>query len=336
MKRILRGLAAALILSALTGCGGGDGGGSGPAGTGGLERLGKAPRNITSDSTVDDQNPAFSPDGMRLIFSTHRTSGTFDVWVMGLDGANASALTTDGGFDSVNMPGSSWSGATGRICFASDRAGDNDEIWTMSENGSDLVRVTTNTMPDWEPTFSPDGTWIVFQSRSSGNWDIYKIKTDGTDLARLTTDAADDWEPNWSPNGDKIVFQSMRSGNWDVWIMDNAGGNLLNVTDDPAEDTDAFWSPDGGTIAFESDRDGNLDIFTTELRRFRSWAYQLQGTGDLSALVNTRFDCVVMDYSSDGSDDGAYTLPQIRALKASGPRAGRRSYSAATAHTWTG
>ena len=49
--------------------------------------------------------------------------------------------------------------------------------------------------------------------------------------------------------------------------------------------------------------------------------YQLQNI-DLSAIGNTRFDLVIMDYSSDGSDEGRFTANQIGALKNSpgGPK----------------
>ncbi|MFQ6092516.1 MAG: dockerin type I domain-containing protein [bacterium] len=211
--------------------------------------------NLTSEWTWDDQNPAWSPDGTKIIYSTKKNGVSLNIWVMDSDGSDKEALT-DNTNDNVNMPGSSWCPANDRICFSSDII-DNDEIWTMGSDGTDLQRVTDGPARDWEPTWSPDGEWIVFQSDRSGNWDIYKIRPDGTDLVPLTSHPADDWEPNWSPVGGRIVFQSQRTGDWDVWTMDTSGSELVNITDDPAEDTDPSWSPDGQTIVYSSNYGGH-------------------------------------------------------------------------------
>ncbi len=48
-----------------------------------------------------------------------------------------------------------------------------------------------------------------------------------------------------------------------------------------------------------------------------SWAYQLQGA-DPSQLAAFNFGLVVMDYSRDGTEDGAYSRGEIERLKASG------------------
>lgn len=45
-----------------------------------------------------------------------------------------------------------------------------------------------------------------------------------------------------------------------------------------------------------------------------NFTYQLQNI-DLAAMGNTEFDLVIIDYSSDGSEDGRFTAEQINALK---------------------
>ncbi|MFH1537112.1 MAG: MJ1477/TM1410 family putative glycoside hydrolase [Patescibacteria group bacterium] len=53
------------------------------------------------------------------------------------------------------------------------------------------------------------------------------------------------------------------------------------------------------------------------LQKADSWVYQLQDAS-ISALINTNYDIVVMDYSKDGTDDEAYTRKQIKRLQNSG------------------
>ena len=222
--------------------------------------------NLTSNSSFDDQNPTFSPDGQSILFDSKRNggAGNLNIWIMQVNGANPIALTS-GDDDNVSMPGSSWNEATNRICFASDRTG-NEEIWVMNSDGTNPAQITNNTAPDWEPTFSPDGQWIVFQSNRDGNWEIYKVNVQTLQVTRLTNKPADDWEPNWSPIGDKIVFQSFRDGNWEIYTMDTFGNNLINETNNNSEDTDPSWSTDGKKIVYSSDYGGmsEADIFVRD------------------------------------------------------------------------
>jgi len=217
--------------------------------------------NLTADSTADDQNPAFSPDGKTLLFSSKRngSSANSNLWKMDLLTSQANPLTDDLNADNVNMPGSSWNAATNKICFASSRSG-NEEIWTMDPDGTNLQQIThtNNTVHDRAPTFSPDGTLITFQSDKYRGWEIYTIDVESLQTGKLTNNTANDWKPNWSSNRDKIVFQSNRDGNWDIYIMNADGTDVRNITNDPAEDTDPSWSPDGTKIVYASTH-GGLD-----------------------------------------------------------------------------
>ncbi len=132
--------------------------------------------NLTSDSISEDQNPAFSPDGQSILFSSKRNVNgeNLNIWKMGIGEELTAALTSEQEADSVNMPGSSWNGSSDRICFSSDRTG-NDNIWMMNPDGGDLVELTKNPAKDWEPTFSPDGRKVAFESDRSGNLDIWII-----------------------------------------------------------------------------------------------------------------------------------------------------------------
>lgn len=221
-----------------------------------------------SDEEINHQNPCWSPDGTRILFSSTEDSGSLNMWIMNNDSSDARPLLFGGEVDEeadyVHLPGSAWCASTNEICFSSDRE-DNDEIWYVESDRETLIRVTTHSSKDWEPSWSPDGEWIVFQSDRTGNWDLFKIRKNGTDLEQLTNNAADDWQPSWSPEGDRILFQSDRSGNWQLYCIDNSTieSNLQDLSGNPDyEDTDASWNPDGEWIVFSSDRSGNdADIY---------------------------------------------------------------------------
>jgi len=123
--------------------------------------------NLTADSPANDQNPAWSPDGGRIVFTSGR-SGNNELWLMDDDGSGPAALTSNGA-ENVNLPGRAWCAGNDRIVFASDVESVNDDAFSIASNGTDVQRVTTTGALNWELSWSPDCGQIVFQSDRSGN-----------------------------------------------------------------------------------------------------------------------------------------------------------------------
>src|SRR5680860_468992 len=110
-------------------------------------------------------------------------------------------------------------GYNGKIAFVSTRDG-NDEIYLMTADGGNQMRLTNNSTVDKDPAWSPDGTKIAFTSNRDGNNEIYVMNADGSNQIRLTNNTASETFPSWSPNSQKILFSSTRTGHTEIYTMD--------------------------------------------------------------------------------------------------------------------
>ncbi|MBE7468315.1 MAG: hypothetical protein DPW09_20540 [Anaerolineae bacterium] len=168
--------------------------------------------NLTQ-SAGDDLQPAVSPDGRRIAFSSGR-SGNLDIYVMDANGSNLTQLTSSRGFD--EWP--AWSPDGGTLAFVSDRAG-NVEIYTIPANGGPEQRLTDHPADDWPAVWSPDGRRLLFASNRDGNWNLFLLElADGT-LTRLTSDPGDEREPAWSPDGRTLAFAHSSGDNWNIFTI---------------------------------------------------------------------------------------------------------------------
>ena len=148
-----------------------------------------------TDHPEFDVNPAWSPDGRRIAFSSGR-DGNAEVYVMNADGSDVTRLTDHPESD-MNP---AWSPDGRRIAFSSERDG-NAEIYVMNADGSDVTRLTDR--PDFKsgPVWSPDGQWIAFISGPMigfENAEIYVMNADGSRVTRLTNHPAREYGLDWS------------------------------------------------------------------------------------------------------------------------------------------
>ncbi|HZJ00767.1 MAG TPA: hypothetical protein VFD22_08900 [Gemmatimonadaceae bacterium] len=149
-----------------------------------------------------------------------------------------------------------------KIAFVRLENGQND-IWVTNPDGTGQTNITNDPGSDGGPSWSPDGTKIVFAStRDDINYEIYVMNADGTGVTRLTNNAFPDGMPAWSPAGDKIAFVSQRSTESDqeIYVMNADGTNLVRLTTHAGDDRKPTWSPDGTKLAFHNIVD--WDIYT--------------------------------------------------------------------------
>jgi len=192
---------------------------------------------------------AWSPDGDRIAFDcVSDENGYHQIYSMRPDGSGITNLTNTSGSNSFKP---SWSPDGRKIVFQSDRSGNSfdcggicqavDDIFVMSSDGSNTVRLTTSRFFHSDPAWSPDGSKIVYHSEDmQGDW-FTIMNADGSNAIDLKCD--DGFicgYPAWSPDSQKIIFNRYEfvnesgawvSKNYKIFIMNIDGSNRTFITD---------------------------------------------------------------------------------------------------------
>jgi Tol biopolymer transport system component len=207
--------------------------------------------------------PSYSPSNHQLLTNSARAGILHnDILVMDTQGAHRSTLFSDPVKSALEPI---WSPAGDRIAFAVGQFFQTvkgpaiADIAVMRRDGSDVKLLTDGTGNNGFPSWSPDGTRIVFRS-SGGAHEGLRIVTVATgEVRQLTTGATHDNFPSWSPVDDSIAFTSNRDGDYELYSIKSDGTNARRLTRSPGNDAHNTWSPDGRWIAFTSARGGFKD-----------------------------------------------------------------------------
>jgi serine/threonine protein kinase len=216
-----------------------------------LDRSGQ-PVNLTQNPG-DDINPAWSPDGTRIAFTSDRVNNLDQVFI-----APITCEPPPGGCTLPEDPDNfslgfaveyepEWSPDSHRVAVIASIRSAPGRIFLRSAMGGE---------PEWldlqdrikgadDLAWSPDGdylafTWIV----QSGKVEIYIIDINNTVIgATSLTNSLGNRNPDFSPNGQLIVFTSTRDQNPEIYIMTSSGSGQENITDSPSRDLEPAWGP---------------------------------------------------------------------------------------------
>jgi Tol biopolymer transport system component len=200
--------------------------------------------------------PAWTRDGQYILFTT-AVNGGFEIARINRQGTGFVTLATSAYSPSVS-PDSQ------HIVFVKEVNA--YDIWLMNIDGTNQHALTTDAAYEDHPTWSPDGSQIVFER----GYRLYVMNADGSNAHSISTaDAIEDRWPTWSPDGTKILFTRRGFGQDHVFTIRPDGTGLTPLTSGLDNDDFPTWSADGAHILFSSGRGGILSI----------WSMRADGSG---------------------------------------------------------
>jgi Tol biopolymer transport system component/imidazolonepropionase-like amidohydrolase len=236
------------------------------------------PVNLTKDAALDT-DPAWSPDGSQIVYSSDKDSEHLQLWIRDMRAGTSRKVTSL----TTQPQGASWSPDGKRIVFFNV-----DGMWRVAEMS--VLEVATGTVTKIHdslaqpgtPTWSPDGTRIALAEVApytrrfrEGTNQVLTMSTGGatpnTDqwyapAGMLSIDSRGGCGPAWSPDGTKMA--AIYEGVLAVWPVSAAGeplGAPRRVTSESAHAPS--WAGDSRHILYQSiDKLRIVDIESGEVQ----------------------------------------------------------------------
>ncbi|NQU52916.1 MAG: PD40 domain-containing protein [Bacteroidetes bacterium] len=151
--------------------------------------------NLTN-SEINEMFPCWSPDGETILYCSEENEG-WKIYRMNVNGENRVKVTDYSGSNWELYPQFSPNGK--KIAyFTHEPINKISNIFVMNKNGKHSIQLTNSDFVDEDPSWSPDGKFIVFQSNRTGNYQIFTMKTDGTEQTCLSNNKNNEYWPSWS------------------------------------------------------------------------------------------------------------------------------------------
>jgi len=214
---------------------------------------GSTPRQLTFGDQVNDQYPAFSPDGKTLVFARATRTMAFKngwtdwgIWVAPITGS-APTRITPGDYGNVSAPSFAPDGST--IVYsasAKGQGGGMDIFLAAPDARTRPLRLTTDGHCS-SPSFAPDGRSICFISDRGRAFDyeVWAMDRSGARQRQLTSKGWYLEQPHYTPDGRSILFLADcdRTNRFELWQASVDGNNVHRIAGSTLFDAPLSWKP---------------------------------------------------------------------------------------------
>jgi TolB protein len=204
-------------------------------------------RRLTTGDDLRHYYASVAPDGQSVVYSAYNIQTKhFEIYELHLLTNETKMLTNH--FGDLNAPEISPDGKT--IVFTRyylDVA--KPTTWLMDRDGTNLRQVVD--LAAWDPTWSPDGSAILFASDMNQTSQLFIVNVDGTDLRQVGDFPFLRGRSDWSTQN-LIVTYSGRPWERELYIMNSDGSGQHRISPPGGNSQGPSFSPDGQWIAFTS------------------------------------------------------------------------------------
>lgn len=240
---------------------------------------GTGQRQLTDSYRSSNANP--SPDGKKIVYVMDDGKNA-EVYEMDLASGKTTQLT-----DLKKSVGSPEISPDNKHIIFHYRSGNNAfQLWIMDRDGSHPQKLFDESGRDaHDPTWSPDGTQILFALGKGENNQLYILDFNGREPIQVNDAIDTRGRSDWSSNG-LISFDQGGPFMHDIYLMDIDGNDLHQVSQSGLNAQGASLSPDGKWIAFTAYTDvANKDQNSCEI-----FIMRLDGSDIRQLTKNTHCD----------------------------------------------
>jgi TolB protein len=209
-------------------------------------------RQITNFQNIT-VSPSISPDGRYLAYTSYK-EGKPNLFIMDLEtGKDVHSEREEG-----MKLGTTWLGKS-TLGFAK-TSGNHSTIYSVDAGNRQKKALFTQEGILTSPSFSPDGTKMVFVSDMYGSPQVFIKDLPSGNAKRLTYSGNYNTSPSFSPKGDLIVFVSKINGSFEICTMNTDGSNQRVLTSGGINDSPQF-SPCGRYILYSSKKGDQYNVY---------------------------------------------------------------------------